>query len=127
MSASSRKSWDWKANGPETVPPHLIGSSLGVLALAVALVLGSLRESIVFFNLPTDIAKGKSVSGTRVRLGGMVKPGSLQRGDNLLGPLRGPMVTAMYRATTGASFLTCSAKGRASSPRGTSSRAVVPG
>src|SRR5216683_2554065 len=61
----------------------LIGSSLGVLAFAVALVLSSLRESIVFFNSPTDIAEKKSAAGTRVRLGGMVKVGSLQRGDNL--------------------------------------------
>jgi cytochrome c-type biogenesis protein CcmE len=61
----------------------LIGSSLGVLAFAVALVLNSLRESIVFFNSPTDIAEKKSAPGTRVRLGGMVKVGSLQRGDNL--------------------------------------------
>src|SRR5260370_33679348 len=61
----------------------LIGSSLGVLAFAVALVLNSLRESIVFFNRPTDIAEKKSAAGTRVRLGGMVKIGSLQRGDNL--------------------------------------------
>ena len=34
----------------------LIGSSPGVLAFAVALILTSLRESIVFFNSPTDIA-----------------------------------------------------------------------
>lgn len=62
----------------------LIGSSLGVLAFAVALILGSLRESIVFFNSPTDIAEKKAPPGTRVRLGGMVKAGSLERGDNLL-------------------------------------------
>ena len=61
----------------------LIGSSLGVLAFAVALILGSLRESIVFFNSPTDIAERKAPPGTRVRLGGMVKAGSLERGDNL--------------------------------------------
>jgi len=61
----------------------LIGSSLGVLAVAVALVLGSLRESIVFFNSPTDIADHKAAPGKRVRLGGMVKMGSLERGDNL--------------------------------------------
>jgi cytochrome c-type biogenesis protein CcmE len=62
----------------------LIGSSLGVLAFAVALVLSSLRESIVFFNSPTDIAASKAAPGTRVRLGGMVKLGSVERGDNLL-------------------------------------------
>jgi cytochrome c-type biogenesis protein CcmE len=61
----------------------LIGSSLGVLAIAVALVLGSLKESIVFFNSPTDIADNKAAPGKRVRLGGMVKMGSLERGDNL--------------------------------------------
>jgi cytochrome c-type biogenesis protein CcmE len=61
----------------------LIGSSLGVLAIAVALVLGSLRDSIVFFNSPTDIADNKTAVGKRVRLGGMVKMGSLERGDNL--------------------------------------------
>jgi cytochrome c-type biogenesis protein CcmE len=36
----------------------LIGSGLGVLAIAVALMLSALRESIVFFNSPTDIADG---------------------------------------------------------------------
>jgi cytochrome c-type biogenesis protein CcmE len=61
----------------------LIGSSPGVLAIAVALVLGSLRDSIVFFNSPTDIAANKTAPGTRVRLGGMVKIGSLERDDNL--------------------------------------------
>ena len=61
----------------------LIGSSLGVLAVAVALVLGSLRESIVFFNSPSDIAENKAAPGKRVRLGGLVKMGSLERGDNL--------------------------------------------
>ncbi len=58
----------------------LIGSSLGVLAIAVALVLSSLRESIVFFNSPTDIADNSTALGKRIRLGGMVKMGSL---DNL--------------------------------------------
>lgn len=61
----------------------LIGSSLGVLAIAAALVLSALRDSIVFFNSPTDIAEKHPVAGTRMRVGGLVKPGSLQRGDNL--------------------------------------------
>jgi cytochrome c-type biogenesis protein CcmE len=61
----------------------LIGSSLGVLAFAVALILSSLRESIVFFNSPTDIADNKAAPGKRVRLGGMVKMGSVARGDNM--------------------------------------------
>jgi cytochrome c-type biogenesis protein CcmE len=61
----------------------LIGSSLGVLAIAAALVLGALRDSIVFFNSPTDVAEKSIPPGTRMRIGGLVKPGSLQRGDNL--------------------------------------------
>jgi cytochrome c-type biogenesis protein CcmE len=61
----------------------LIGSSLGVLAFAVALILSSLRESIVFFNSPSDIADNKAAPGRRVRLGGMVKMGSVERGDNM--------------------------------------------
>jgi cytochrome c-type biogenesis protein CcmE len=61
----------------------LIGSSLGVLAIAAALVLSALKDSIVFFNSPTDIAEKHLVAGTRMRVGGLVKPGSLQRGDNL--------------------------------------------
>jgi cytochrome c-type biogenesis protein CcmE len=61
----------------------LIGSSLGVLALAAALVLSALKDSIVFFNSPTDVAEKHVAPGTRIRLGGLVKPGTLQRGDNL--------------------------------------------
>lgn len=61
----------------------LIGTSLGVLAIAAALVLGALRDSIVFFNSPTDVAEKSIPPGTRMRIGGLVKPGSLQRGDNL--------------------------------------------
>jgi cytochrome c-type biogenesis protein CcmE len=61
----------------------LIGSSLGVLAVAAALVLSALRDSIVFFNSPTDIAEKHLAVGTRIRVGGLVKPGTFQRGDNL--------------------------------------------
>ena len=62
----------------------LIGAALGVLALAVALVLGALKDSIVFFNSPTDVAENHVTPGSRIRLGGLVAPGSLVRGDNLL-------------------------------------------
>lgn len=61
----------------------LIGAGLGVLALAAALVLTALRDSIVFFNSPTEIAEKQLAPGTRVRLGGLVKPGSLERGEQL--------------------------------------------
>jgi cytochrome c-type biogenesis protein CcmE len=61
----------------------LIGSSLGVLAIAAVLVLSAMSDSIVFFNSPTDIVEKKPVAGTRMRVGGLVKPGTLVRGDNL--------------------------------------------
>jgi cytochrome c-type biogenesis protein CcmE len=61
----------------------LIGASLGVLAFAAALVLNALSDSIVFFNSPTDVVEKHVAAGSRIRIGGLVKPGSLQRGDNL--------------------------------------------
>jgi cytochrome c-type biogenesis protein CcmE len=61
----------------------LIGSALGVLALAAVLVLSALRDSIVFFNSPTDVVEKKIAAGQRIRLGGLVKPGTLTRGEEL--------------------------------------------
>src|SRR5579872_662123 len=61
----------------------LIGGGLAVLAVAVALMLNAFRDSIVFFNSPTDIVEKHIAPGTRIRLGGLVKSGSLVRGDNL--------------------------------------------
>ena len=61
----------------------LIGAGVGVLAIAAALVLSALRDSIVFFNSPTDVVEKQIAPGSRVRVGGLVKPGSVQRGDNL--------------------------------------------
>src|SRR6266581_3621206 len=61
----------------------LIGSALSVLAVAVALVLTALKDAIVFFNSPTDVAEKHIATGTRIRLGGLVKEGSVQRGENL--------------------------------------------
>jgi cytochrome c-type biogenesis protein CcmE len=61
----------------------LIGGSLGVLGIAAALVLNALSDSIVFFNSPTDVAEKHVAVGTRIRIGGLVKPGSLQRGESL--------------------------------------------
>ena len=61
----------------------LIGSSLGVLAIAVALVLSAMRQSIVFFNSPTDIVEQHVSPGTRVRIGGLVKDGSVKRSADL--------------------------------------------
>ena len=59
----------------------LIGTCLGVLALAVGLVLMALRDSIVFFYTPTEVAEKHLDTGERFRLGGLVEDGSLKRGE----------------------------------------------
>ena len=61
----------------------LIGSAMAVLAVAVALMLNALRDSIVFFNSPSDVVEKHVPAGTRIRLGGLVKNGSLVRGNNM--------------------------------------------
>ena len=61
----------------------MIGGSLAVLALALALVLNGLRDSIVFFSTPSMVAEQHIVQGRRFRLGGLVQPDSLKHGDNL--------------------------------------------
>ena len=61
----------------------MIGGALAVLAVAAALVLNALRDSIVFFSTPTMATEQHVAVGKRFRLGGMVEQGSLVRGDNL--------------------------------------------
>jgi len=61
----------------------LIGAALAVLAVAVALVLFALKDSIVFFNSPTELVEKQIKPGQRVRIGGLVKEGSVARGNNL--------------------------------------------
>lgn len=61
----------------------LIGTSLAVLGLAAALVLTVMRDAVVFFNSPTDVVEKQIAPGSRIRLGGLVKPGSVARGENL--------------------------------------------
>ena len=61
----------------------LIGSAMAVLGVAVALMLNALRDSIVFFNSPSDVVEKHVAAGTRIRLGGLVKNGSVVRGDNM--------------------------------------------
>ena len=59
----------------------LIGAGLGVLGLAAGLVLYALNDSIVFFNSPSDIVEQHVAANSRIRMGGLVKPGSVQRGE----------------------------------------------
>ena len=56
----------------------VIGSILGVAAF---LVLNAMNDSIVFFFGPSEIAQKHMVVGTRMRVGGLVKAGSVKRYD----------------------------------------------
>jgi len=49
-----------------------------LLGIAVMLVLGALRGNIVFFYTPSEISQSKLQSGQQLRLGGLVKEGSVE-------------------------------------------------
>ena len=51
-----------------------------MLAVAAGLVLFALRDTIVFFYTPSDIEAKNVAPGTRLRLGGLVKEGTVVRG-----------------------------------------------
>ena len=59
----------------------LIGTCLAVLAVAVGLVLFAMRDSIVFFYSPSEVAAMEIAPDTRFRLGGLVETGSVVRGE----------------------------------------------
>jgi cytochrome c-type biogenesis protein CcmE len=59
----------------------LIGMCLAVLGVAVALVLFAMRDSIVFFYSPSEVAAMHIAPGERFRLGGLVEMGSVVRGE----------------------------------------------
>lgn len=60
----------------------LISAALGVLGIAAGLVLFALNDTIVFFRSPSEIASEHTAPGTRLRLGGLVKDGSVVKLDN---------------------------------------------
>ena len=57
----------------------LISSALATLGLAAGLVLFALRVNVVFFYGPTELVQKAPLPGTRLRIGGLVKEGSLVR------------------------------------------------
>lgn len=57
----------------------VIGGSLAVFALALALVLNAMRNSILFFSTPSMVAEKHVPAGRRFRLGGLVEQGSVMR------------------------------------------------
>ena len=59
----------------------MIAAAGAVVALAAGLILYALTDQIVFFNSPTDLVEKGIPDGQRVRLGGLVEVGSVNRGD----------------------------------------------
>lgn len=60
----------------------IILASLAVLSVAAGLVLFAMRDSIVFFYTPSEVAEKAVAPGTRLRLGGLVEQGSMVKGEN---------------------------------------------
>ena len=57
----------------------LIGVAGAVLMSATGLVLSALNDQIVFFRTPTELAERQVPVGDRVRMGGLVAEGSVER------------------------------------------------
>lgn len=60
----------------------LIGTAVAALGVAAALVLFALRDNVVFFYTPSEVAAKSVTAGSRLRLGGLVKKGSVERSAN---------------------------------------------
>ncbi len=60
---------------------------IGILTVSsfvvASLVILALRENINLFYSPSQVVKGEVKKGIRIRVGGMVKPGSVIRGEEL--------------------------------------------
>jgi cytochrome c-type biogenesis protein CcmE len=61
----------------------LIGGGLAFLMASVLLVMFAFSQSVAYFYVPSDLAKAALPDNTRIRLGGMVKPGSWKRGQGM--------------------------------------------
>ncbi len=59
----------------------LIGSAVGMLAIAAGLMMFAFRDNIVFFYGPSELAQKQPAPGARLRIGGLVKEGSVVHGE----------------------------------------------
>ena len=57
--------------------------SILFISLALWLILRNFNENIVFFFSPTDLSS-KNIQGQIIRVGGLVKEGSIKRNDQIL-------------------------------------------
>ena len=59
----------------------VIGGALGFLALATVLVFVALGQKASYFYMPGDLETASIAPGVRIRLGGLVEKGTVQRGS----------------------------------------------
>ncbi len=59
-----------------------VAAAMLALGGAVALVLNAFDDSLVFFYTPSDLAEKVVPEGRRMRIGGLVEEGSLERSDD---------------------------------------------
>ena len=71
---------------------------LAGVGIAVSRALSALQQNINLFYTPTQIAAGEAPEGTRIRAGGLVEEGSVERTNDSL--------TVSFRVTDGAKAIT---------------------
>jgi cytochrome c-type biogenesis protein CcmE len=64
---------------PKQIRLAAIGGGLAFLALAAGIALTALEDNIVFFRSPSELAAKPAVIGEAMRIGGLVREGSVQR------------------------------------------------
>lgn len=64
---------------PKQIRLAAIGGGLAFLALAAGIALTALEDNIVFFRSPSELAAKPAVIGEALRIGGLVREGSVQR------------------------------------------------
>ena len=57
----------------------LVLGALALLAAAATLMLTAMRQNLVFFHTPSEIARGEAPRERLLRIGGLVQAGSLRR------------------------------------------------
>jgi cytochrome c-type biogenesis protein CcmE len=62
---------------PKAKRLSIIAVIAALVGIAATLVLGALRDNIVFFYTPTEITTSRTKAGQALRLGGLVKDGSV--------------------------------------------------
>ncbi len=61
---------------------YIVGLVMLGVGSATALGLTAFQDNVVYFYSPGELAAGEAPQERRVRLGGLVVPGSIDRGDN---------------------------------------------